>query len=456
MIAFNYPPLAGMGMIRSLKFAKYLPSLGWQPVVLTIAASKIKPTPQSQYWFCDEREGHLPQVDIVRTNYVSLKPSSRFLSWMNYFHRTSHPHVPEGIAAPLKSRHIGLDIRDRVMGHLRRFCNTWIEFPDDAIGWYPYAVRGALAYIRHNPIDAIFSTAFPITSHAIAAAVSKKTGIPWVADFRDLWSQADFREINGFRRFIDRRWEVCTVKSAGALVTVSGPHMEELLRIHTSFREKNFVIYNGYDDDDYPEAEMSPNRPFTIVYTGRMYDIDFSIKERTPAILFAGMAELIRDQQIPHDRLKCLIYGEHPKRLNEMVTFYGLDGIVTCLGGVPFREALRAQNEADILLHLNWNDKDQKGILSGKLFEYLGAGKNILSIPFYNQGVADILHSTKAGILLTDASTCKRQLWDWYREFETRGFLRYNGIPETLDQYSRKRATEQLAAILNRISGPRI
>lgn len=453
MIAFNYPPLAGMGMLRSLKFAKYLPFFGWQPAVLTIAASKIKPTPQSQYWFCDESEGLLPQVDIVRTNYVSLKPSTTHLAYLNIFMPKVDRRAPEAFAAPPPdASRPDTTLRDKMMGYLRRFWNNWIEFPDDAVGWYPYAVKGALAYIRHNPVEVIFSTAFPVTSHLIAATVSKKTGIPWVADFRDLWSQAAFRDTNQLRKVIDTYWEVRTVKRASALITVSEPHMEELLQIHKTFDAKNFVIYNGYDADDYNEHEPQVNRPFTITYTGRMYDIDFSAKGRTPAMMFAGIAALFKEKRIPEDRLQCLIYGEHPKKLYDMIAHYGLESIVKCLGGVPFRVAVRAQQQADVLLHLNWDDSDQKGILSGKIFEYLGAKKTILSVPFYNKGVADILRSTQAGVILNSVEACKEQIWRWFQAFEAHGNIPYQGIPERLENYTRKKATEQLAAILNQVS----
>ncbi|MCX5829562.1 MAG: glycosyltransferase [Deltaproteobacteria bacterium] len=335
---------------------------------------------------------------------------------------------------------------------MRNFWNNWIEFPDSAIGWYPYALTEALAYLRQNPVDVIFSTALPMTSHLVANSLSKRTGIPWVADFRDLWSQADYRDVNKLRKMIDSWLEVRTVKSASALITVSEPHMEDLLHLHKTFTTKNFVIYNGYDAEDYPESEMPVNRPFTITYTGRMYDIDFSSKGRTPLILFQSIAALFRGKHIPSDRLQCLIYGEHPHELIEMIAAHGLTKTVKCLGAVPFREAVKAQQQADVLLHLNWNDADQKGILSGKIFEYLGAKKNILSIPFDNKGVGDILRSTQSGVILNNVEACKEQIWRWFQDFEAHGAIPYHGIPAILDHYSRKKATEQLAAILNQVS----
>ncbi len=453
MISFSYPPLAGMGMLRSLKFAKFLPSFDWQPIVLTIDTRHIRATTQTQYWYCDDTEGRLSGVEIIRAKFISLKSPMQYLAKLPLFRQSNEGRSPNLNAddASVLPRHDSR-IRDRFKSGVRDFWNTWIEFPDSAIGWYPYALTKALGYLRKNPVDAIFSTALPMTSHLVANSLSKKTGIPWVADFRDLWSQADFREVNRLRRTIDSCLEVRTVKSASALVTVSEPHMEDLLHLHKTFADKNYVIYNGYDAEDYMESGIPINRPFTITYTGRMYDIDFSSKGRTPLILFQSVAALFREKRIPSNRLQFLIYGEHPHELIKMVAACELTKNVKYLGAVPFREAVKAQQQADVLLHLNWNDSDQKGVLSGKIFEYLGAKKNILSIPFYNKGVSDILRATQAGVILNSVEACKEQIWRWFQAFEAHGAIPYHGIPEMLENYSRKKATEQLATILNQVS----
>lgn len=448
-IAFSYPPLAGMGMLRSLKFAKYLPALGWQPVVLTIDPPLSNQSAPS-YWRCDASEGDLPQVEVIRTKYISISLLLQSLSKLSLFRRKESGRVAEKMAgAPVAT---GKALTLGVKRGLIRLLNDWVLFPDSAGGWYPYAVSGAMKYIRDHHVDAIFSTSLPVTSHLIASSLSRKTGIPWVADFRDPWSQGHYQEVGLLRNRIDKCLETRTVRNASALIAVSEPLREELMDIHKTFTRKSFVIHNGFDADDYTEPERSGKRSMTIIFTGRMYEVDFSSKGRTPAILFQSMADLFREGRIPPDRLQLHIYGEYPLELTKMIAEYGLKAVVTCKGAVPFREAIKAQQEADILLLLCWDDNDRKGILTGKIFEYLGAKRPILAIPFHNQGVSEILTSTKTGMTVTSVQTCVETLWTWYRDFDTHGFLPYHGIPEVVDTYSRKKATEQLAAILKQVS----
>lgn len=452
LIAFSYPPFAGMGMLRSLKFAKYLPAFGWQPIVLTIEAP-IKVQPSPSYWFCDAAEGDLPQVEVIRTKHASPNLFLKSLMALNFFRRKETGGVAESKAGSPVATHKYLTLG--IKRGLISLWNDWLLFPDNAVGWYPYAVKGAMTYLRDHSVDVIFSTSLPMTSHLIANTLSRKTGIPWVADFRDPWSQGHYRETSRLRNRIDKCLETKTVKSASALITVSEPLREEFLKIHRTFSQKSFVIYNGYDADDYSNPERSVKRPMTITFTGRMYEIDFSSKGRTPSILFQSMAILFRDGRIPSDHLQCHIYGEYPRELTEMIAAYGLEKVVKCLGALPFREAIKAQQDADALLLLSWADGDRKGILTGKIFEYLGAKKPILAVPYYNQGVDDILTTTRTGVTVTSVQTCIETLWAWYRDFDTRGFLPYHGIPEVIEIYSRKKATEQLAAILNQVSRSR-
>jgi glycosyltransferase involved in cell wall biosynthesis len=242
-----------------------------------------------------------------------------------------------------------------------------------------------------------------------------------------------------------------TLQTASALITVSEPLREDFLKMHEAFRERSFVILNGYDDDDYPGTPSSPPRPFTIAFTGRMYDIDFISKGRTPELLFHTIAKMIHDGDLPTDELQCLLYGEYPPQLTEMIAKYGLSKQVRCMGAVPIQEAVKVQQEADVLLLLSWDDNDRKGILTGKIFEYLGARKPILSIPYVNEGVDRILAETKAGVSATNEEQCRNILLSWYREFRDHGQITYHGIPEAIARYSRKKQTERLACVLDNV-----
>jgi len=444
MVVYNYPPLAGMGMLRSLKFAKYLPDFGWKPTILTVSTSAVRHI-HSQYWVCDESEGNLPGVDIIRTKFISIN------SLRSYFSSISLSSSRKISPVNLENSNTSA-LKKNIRKIISSIWNNWILFPDSVIGWYPFAVGRAIEYVKRHNVDMIFSTSLPGTSHIIANTVSKRTGIPWVADFRDPWSQAHYNKRSKPRGKIDRLIETRTLNRADALVTVSEPLRQQLVKIHRNLVDKSFVIYNGYDSDDYMRFNPEPNKYFNIIFTGRMYDIDFSETDRTPALLFKALAELFDGAEVDRNKVRFEIYGEYPPELKQMISKYQLQDVVRCLGSVAFRESFAVQQRATILLLLNWDDSAQKGILTGKVFEYLGARRPILAIPFYNKGVDDILQTTNAGTTITELGRLKKQIFEWYQEFISEGKVSYEGISTELEEFSRKKATEKLSQIFNKVS----
>jgi glycosyltransferase involved in cell wall biosynthesis len=442
MIAYNYPPLAGMGMLRSLKFAKYLPHFGWKPTILTVSTSAAKQI-QSQYWLCAEAEGNLPGVEIIRSNFLPITSLRR------YFFTTPTSSHQENASSPAINNTFSYKILRDFLSYI---WNQWVLFPDGVIGWYPFAVKKAIDYIKTNNIDLIFSTSLPATTHIIASKISKKTGIPWVADFRDPWSQPHYKTTSNLRTQADKILQLRTLKSANALITVSEPLRQNLLKIHKQFVNKSYVIHNGYDSDDYLHQHQNKTHFFNIVFTGRMYDIDFKRTHRNPRLLFETLEELFKEAKLDPTKVRFNIYGEYPLQLREMISKFQLQGSVKCLDPVPFKESFILQQNATILLLLTWADSDYEGILTGKIFEYLGARKPILAIPFHNTGVSQILHDTKAGIIITNRAELKQQLYEWYQEFVHEGKVIYHGVQSEIEKFSRKRATKDLSQIFYNVS----
>ena len=443
MIAYNYPPLAGMGMQRNLKLAKYLSYFGWKPIILTVSTSIVRHI-KSQYWFCDESEGDLPNVDIIRTKFFSRNLLSKNLT--RFTRRTRNKkHLNHLHANKLDNS------GNMIKTFFRSFYNNWIMFPDNAIEWYPFAVKRSLDYIKKNDVSLLFSTSLPMTSHIVANTISKKTGIPWIADFRDPWSDSHYDSKGTLRKRLDKLIEIKVINRADALTTVSEPLKQQLLKCHSKFKDKIFVIYNGYDPDDYGPLKIDSSAHFNITFTGRMYDIDFQRKGRTPELLFQALQQLNKEGRIDLGKVKVNIYGEYPNELYELISKYQVQDAVKCLGSVPFRDSFAAQQHATILLLLNWDDSDYKGIITGKIFEYLGARKPILAIPFYNQSVDAILNNTKAGITITDIDSLKRQLILWYKQYINKGKVTYRGITREIEKFSRKKAAEDLSRIFKKM-----
>jgi len=443
MIAYNYPPLAGMGMLRNLKFAKYLPDFGWKPIILTVSTSILRHV-KSPYWFCDESEGKLPHVDIIRTKFFSINLLTRHIN--NFITRANDIK---------NNNYFQTNNVDKSKNIIKNFIvsiyNSWIMFPDNTIDWYPFAVKSSLDYINNNDVDLLFSTSLPVTSHIIANTISKKTGIPWVADFRDLWSDSHYDDKGTLRKRMDRLIETKVINGADALTTVSEPLKQQLLRRHFKFKDKIFVIYNGYDPEDYSPREIDSPALFNITFTGRMYDIDFQRKGRTPELLFQALKQLHKEGRIDLNKVKVNIYGEYPSGLYELISKYQLQDSVRCLGAVSFRESIAAQQHATILLLLNWADSDYKGIVTGKIFEYLGARNPILAIPFSNRSVDIILNKTKAGITVTGLDSLKSQVSKWYQQYIDKGKVTYTGITNEIEKFSRKETADNLSLIFEEV-----
>lgn len=443
MIAYNYPPLAGMGMLRSLKLAKYLPTFGWKPIILTVSTSVVKHI-SSPYWICDESEGNLPNVNIIRTKFFSLNLLSKYLTSI-FPHTRSNKYVDNANVNKTQTS------KSIIRNFLLSFYNKWLLFPDNTITWYPFAVRQSLQYIKKQRINLIFSTSLPITSHIIARSISRKANVPWVADFRDPWSRPHYNDSGSLRKRIDTLIETSVISSADALTTVSEPLRDRLIEVHKDFENGIFVIYNGYDPDDYGASEIESQPYFTITFTGRMYDIDFNGKGRTPELLFQALEQLHTEGRIDLCKVKVNLYGEYPNDLYHLISKYQLQDSVRCLGPVSFRESIAAQQHATILLLLNWDDSDYEGILTGKIFEYLGACKPILAIPFYNRSVDTVLNKTKAGITITDLHSLKNQLIEWYQQYIKKGSIAYRGITKEIERFSRLKAAEDMSRIFEEV-----
>jgi glycosyltransferase involved in cell wall biosynthesis len=432
-----------MGMLRNLKIAKYLPYFGWKPIILTVSTSIVRHV-TSQYWCCDKSEGNLPNVDIIRTKFFSINLLSNHLTKL--IRRTKDKKHTKHLHAN-KTDYSNNIIKTSLIS----FYNSWIMFPDNTIDWYPFAVKRSLDYIKNNNVDLLFSTSLPFTSHIIANTISKKTGIPWIADFRDLWSDSHYDDNSTLRKKMDRLIETKVINNADALTTVSEPLKQQLLRRHSKFNDKVFVIYNGYDPDDYSPPKTEYSAHFNITFTGRMYDIDFQKKGRTPELLFHALAQLNKEKRIDLAKVMVNIYGEYPSDLYELIHKYQLQDSVKCLGSVPFRESFTAQQHATILLLLNWDDSDYKGVVTGKIFEYLGARNPILAIPFPNRSVDAILNKTKAGITITDLHSLKSQVSLWYQQYIDKGEVTYTGITREIERFSRKKATDDLSRIFEEV-----
>lgn len=418
IIAYYFPPRPYIGSQRPYRLAKYLREFGWQPIILTAQLPSKPP------------EG----ITVIETPYKDVvdlyKKKLGFNSEEGFHQQLDIPVVKNYNYSTPK-------------GKIIKILKEIITFPDEQKGWYRYALESTYDLLSREKIDAMISTSLPVTSHVIARQLKRKYKIPWVADFRDLWTQNHYYNKFNVIKLFEKRLELKTLQNADALVTVSRPLAETLGKIH---KNKNvFVITNGFDTDDFMHNIPKPANKFTITYTGTLYN-----GKRDPSVLFAVLSQLIRENKMNKDLVEIRFFGQQETWILHDIQKYDLNSVVSFYGCVPRSIALEKQKESQLLLLLLWNNKNEKGVYTGKIFEYLGAKRPILAIGGAGGVVEELLAETNAGKYVNEPAELSHYLLEYYREFITHGEVIYSGN-SNVENYCYKKIAESYSHILHKI-----
>jgi len=352
MVSYYFPPLGGMGSVRAAKFATYLPRFGWEAVV-------VAPLEGASY---EDRSLLVPGARVYRTRNLHLG---------GLFRRA------RGVD-PGPSRKSGGSARQRI----RALVHRWLYRPDGQIGWYPFAVRAARQAIRDSRCDVIFSSSFPITAHLVARRLHRETGVPWVAEFRDLWT--DWGAFGTRRQRLDEATEQSIVKEATEMVSVSPAFADGLLARGAS---RVAIVTNGFDPADFCGLKSAEGDDTIITYLGTYYpghqDLDTALR---------AIGSLAREGALP--RLRLRFVGEVPGSLRGVIVGSGLGDAVEETGFVSHEESTRYICGSSLLLHAGVTSIETnavRGIIPGKTFEYLGAGRPILFVGHAGGDAAKLL-----------------------------------------------------------------
>jgi glycosyltransferase involved in cell wall biosynthesis len=263
---------------------------------------------------------------------------------------------------------------------------TLLSIPDKYLGWYPSAMKAIDTLIKETGApDIIYASASPYTSLIIASAVAKKYNIPWIAEFRDLWSDNHYRPKYKIGQYIEKR----TLRNASHIVTVSDNLANKLRK---RYQKPISVVYNAFDKYDFTFVKNSHSEKRTrlqIVYTGTLHD---EYQNLDPLV------NAMRKSKQLQDRYKIFFYGDGFEKVKRKISALKLDHCFEFSSRVNRRLSLEKQCGADILLFLSWNDEKQNGILTGKLFEYIGASRPILAIGERREAASDIIVNNSFGI----------------------------------------------------------
>lgn len=332
LIAYHFPPLAGSsGIQRTLRFAQQLPQFGWQPLVLT-ASSRA-------YERCDDSLNRELPADLVVERAFALD----------------------------SARHLSL--KGRYWGALAR--------PDRWMSWRFDAVRRGMAMIRRYQPQFIWST-YPIaTAHQIGAALARRSGLPWIADFRDPMAQEDYprdpQVWQAFKAIEEKAFSQarhCVLTTPGATRLYRARYPQSKAQVH--------CIENGYDEDSFPrqpgtEGPLIPGC-ITLLHSGIVYPA-----ERDPSHLMQALRQLHQSGRIQPGRLKLRFRAAvHDALLLRLAQEQGVTEYLELAPAVPYREALAEMLRADGLLVMQ--DRGCNDQVPAKIYEYLRAGRPILAL----------------------------------------------------------------------------
>lgn len=345
ILSYYFPPMGMGGTQRIASFVKYLPSLGWQPTVITVK--------HVAYHAYDEAALQaLAHARIIRTG--SLDPLRLAAKW--------RPHDQSGATLSGKKN------------HFRKALNFFF-MPDSKILWNPFAARRAQAILRHETFDAILSTGPPHSTHLIARALSQKFGMPWLADFRDTWAGGDFQaKSTRLHTAIDRRLQKRVLRSADAVVAVSQGLARNLAQSVPAAKNKISVITNGYEPDDFQAeagAETACLRVAHIGTTGNFVQ---------PAIALRAFRLFVEDAALSPNEARLLFVGaDLDGGLKKTIAESGISEFIEVTGYLPHCQAIAELQKADVLLFLA-SGAPSAGFVPGKTFEYLAARKPVLAM----------------------------------------------------------------------------
>lgn len=363
LVSYLFPPIGGGGVPRPLKMAKYLAKLGWEVHVLTV-----------------EFAYHATKDNTLLNQLPGNVHIHRAKEWnpINYV----RPKNTTQSQAGTKGEQTGGRKKKIIMpliSFLKHAKNT-LMIPDESILWYKAASRLGKQIVKEYDIPIMFSTSGPNTCHLVARSIKRKTGIHWIADFRDPWTQNMHRSGIPWREALEEKMEQSVMEESDGITTVTRGFADNFLQKYKTEIKQIKVIYNGFDPEDYQniQADEKHDGLFVLLYTGIFY------KERNPRLLLNCVKELIDEGKVDpaHIRLRFAGVFDYPgyRENQDCVNQLGLNDVVEVMGNLPHQQALTAMKNADVLMLIGDTAPGSGVYIPGKLYEYMAIGKPIFAL----------------------------------------------------------------------------
>ncbi len=425
IISYYWPPSGGAGVQRCLKYVKYLRNFGWEPVVFT---------PQNAHYpVLDESlKKDVPEkVEVIKGKIWEPYDLYRRLLGMKKGEKVQTGFLDEK-KKPSKLKALSVWIRGNLF------------IPDARQYWINPSVKKLVQYLRHHPVDAILSSGPPHTTHIIARNVKRQLNIPWLADFRDPWTNIDFYDKLQLSKWADRKhksMEQSVLKEADQVLTVSWHWAEDFKKLGCP---NISVVTNGFDPADFEFDRPALSDKFTLSHIGSLN------KDRNPPKLWEALATLAKEHPSFKEDLLIQFIGKTDYSVFDLLEQLGLKGNAKKIAYMPHNEVLQLTSSTQLLLLLINRTPNALGVVPGKIFEYLAAKRPILCIGPTAGDSARIVREAKGGAVIEfdDLATMKAQIWDYYQQYKAGSLV----LKDTkIEQYSRKYLTGKMVERLNTI-----
>ena len=412
VITYYWPPTGGSGVQRWVKFCKYLPQYGWQPVVYT-------PENPERLAYDESLLKDVPEcAEIIRTR-IS-EPYAAYRRLIGGKDGRSEVNPVSGGEKTAVQR-LSLWVRG----------NFFV--PDPRVSWVRPSVRYLKGYLKEHPVDAVVTTGPPQSMHLIGLGLKKALGLKWIADFRDPWTEMFYYKHLELGRRADRRHhelERQVLDGADTVIAVT-PYVRDDFAART--QTPVTLITNGFDEDDFAGVRPAVHEgKFTIVHTGLF------AADGNPLNLWDVLAEKCGDDPEFASKLQIRLAGKTDSEVTEAIRARGLGGNLVDLGYLPHDEVVAEQMGADILILPLRREPEYAKVLPGKIFEYLAAGRPVLGIGQEDGAAAEVLRDAGAGVM-----------FGWDRRDGLMEFIcgAHDGV-SGIGKYSRRVLTEKLVELL--------
>ncbi|MFO7888726.1 MAG: glycosyltransferase [bacterium] len=421
LITYYWPPSGGPGVQRMLKFAKYLPDLGFQPLILTVKSGEYPAFDKTLFYDIS------PKCKVYRSFILEPNNIYKFLIGKQITHSIDHDVFSQ------KDRNF--------FDTFSKFIRLNFFIPDAKIGWIPFAVHKGKQILKQESPDIIMSSSPPPTVHLIAKRLARYSGIPWIADFRDPWTEIHYynNKRTVITRRIDKHLEKSVIDSASHLTCVSKNFLQML-----PLKKENTIIPNGFDEDDFKILTEVPDK-FIITYMGSLN------KNRFYREAFKKIKLFLDNNKKSSSAIELDFIGGVSEKVKKYLKklFYEYKSI-HFRGYLPHKEAVQKIKNSTILLLFLEKADDYRGHIPGKLFEYLATGNFILGIG--EKGDAQsIIERTRTGKIISDPDLFYKILEDTFSGWK-QGKPLHPDFQE-INKYSRRKLTEKLVNVIDSLIG---